>query len=657
MYSIESHSRKSIRSVRQRCRTNILTTAPAQGGGSLRWGPRELLWLILLLSLAIPLRAFMLFADMTPTGDAAARYYPLAYNLLMGHGFSTNLQPPYQPNDFDLPGYPGFVAGILWLFGRLQSVVFIQLMLELLTLFVVGRIVRRLNLPGRVQTVTLVIGLLCPFLPLWAARMMTEVVTTCLALIMCYMLVRVCDEHTRYKFCWWTLAGLVGGAVLLMRPDMIIAVPLMLLATALVTWRGGWRQWLRTSSGLSLGVLAVGLMLLPWTLRSYALFGVFQPIGRVGDQGLNGYVKWLGTWVDGTNYQKPYWWDILKPIGPDHFPRWKFSTAEQQKAERILVLAKRLKTFDGEPSRQFMELANEAQRVRPLQARLIAPLGRVMNTWSHMPEYIPLRALPGFIPTTPGLPTPAQDRAIAVFYVFWKCLSWLFIIGGLYALTLRRKGIAVIFALVIGRSLLPFASGLAVEPRYLMEALPVCFVFAALGVEALFLLAITMPKRLPAIGDKLKPLHHLPLGSRPHWQGAPAWMNLMARRARQVSARAKQVNGANANSFVPEQRLAWRVSYPSHHRLLSRKALAPRRTIRRGRVNPLSERSVEPTLAIGNRSRSIMPTRPYFSRVRRSRTRSLTTRRSATSLVTTRTTTTATKSAGSRASPVPVKSS
>ena len=49
----------------------------------------------------------------------------------------------------------------------------------------------------------------------------------------------------------------------------------------------------------------------------------------------------------------------------------------------------------------------------------------------------------------------------------------------------RRADLALLFgAVVVGRSVLPFAIGIGVEPRYVAEALPACFLFASLLIEA-----------------------------------------------------------------------------------------------------------------------------------------------------------------------------
>lgn len=509
MPSLESHALWSQRRTRQQRRRHAplaSSVASPPSPAQPRWSAAGIGALVLLLSFAIPLRAYMLFADMTLSGDAKTRYYPLAANLLAGHGFSTNLKPPYQPNDFDLPGYPAFLTAILWVCNNLQAVVLVHLALELLTLFVMGRIMRRMKFSTRAQTTAIVLGLLCPCLPLWSARILTEVLATCLATLTCYALVRVCDEGTRTKLGWWMLAGVGCGLSLSVRPDMVLVVGFLILITAAVTWRGGWRQWARTAGGMALCGVAIALVLTPWTLRSYQLFGTIQPIGRVGDQGFNGYVKWLGTWVDDTNYQKPYWWDILKPTGPQHFPLWKLPTEERHQAERILALAKRLQTFDGVPSQQFMALTAAAKRQRPWQSNFGAPWHRIENTWNHVPNYMPLRALPLFATSVAGAPNRAEDHAVIILGYFWRLLSIMILMGLLYSVTLRQRALAVVFALILGRITLTFFSGLAVEARYMMEALPACFIFAALGLEAVWMLAPIGIRRLPALPAKLRAL-------------------------------------------------------------------------------------------------------------------------------------------------------
>jgi len=457
-------------------------------------------WALGILAAAVAMRVCLLLTDVSLSGDAMKRYYPLAMNLLAGHGFSINSAPPYTPHGFDQPGYPVFVAAIFWVLrNNLYAVVLAQIVLELATLFLMVRIVRALKLPQPVEVLALASGLLCPFLTLWSTRLMTEVLATFAVTLACYTFVLAATERTRHAGAW-VLCGLASGACMLIRPDLVIAVLLMAIVAAVTSGdessgyeRPGYQKpdcggWRRVSGRLATFALTVTLVMTPWTLRNYNQFGLVRPLGTVVDFQENGYIAWLGTWVDDTTFQQPYWWNVLKPIGPERFPSRQIpDDRERRRAMDAIALARRAKSFDGLPSRQFMALANEAKRRRPWQTEFMVPLRRTVMTWIRLPDYMPVQAfavLPLHAPVWAASVPPKEMQAglLDVLHGVWKLLLICMLLGSLCSLFLARKGVAILFALILGRSLLPFVSGIGTEPRYLLEALPACFILMALGL-------------------------------------------------------------------------------------------------------------------------------------------------------------------------------
>jgi hypothetical protein len=62
----------------------------------------------------------------------------------------------------------------------------------------------------------------------------------------------------------------------------------------------------------------------------------------------------------------------------------------------------------------------------------------------------------------------------------WTVLVVAALFGGFRALRDSLPGRWLVFALLCGRTLLPLVSGLASEPRYMLEAIAACFTLAAL---------------------------------------------------------------------------------------------------------------------------------------------------------------------------------
>lgn len=471
---------------------------------------RKKMVVLALIVAATGLRLWVLGSDGSPNGDSARRYLPLATNILAGNGFTTDVAPPYHPSGFDQPGYPLFLASLFGLTQHsLRAVVLAQLLMELGIVLLMCLIVRALKLGPRTEMAACVFGLVCPFLPVWSGLVMTEVAATFGATLTCYALLQSVVARRRDRFMWWSIAGLAGGAALLTRADMVVSLGLMVVAAAVLgctmrpkrrrfltrrrPFRSQWLVWARRTAicrrGLTAYACITVFMLLPWAARNYSTLGLWRPLGQVADQQSNGYVLWLGTWVDNTTYQESYWWRALNSNGPTAFPEDKLPDAgERAAAMAALDLARRRHRFAGEPSRRFFELANQARWNRPWSC-CTAPVKRLVSSWWMMAQFTPVCVLDGMGCRLGGEHSERERTVLYYLNRIWRCILLLGIAGLGYALWRRPRGFAILGALLLGRSLLPIVSGIGTEPRYLLEALPICFVFAGLGVEAAFVLA------------------------------------------------------------------------------------------------------------------------------------------------------------------------
>ncbi len=459
--------------------------------------------------LGILLRGLVLSSPLVLSGDAEARYVPLATNLWQGRGYSRQLSAPFRPDSFDQPGYPMFLAAVLEIDeGNLDAVVAFQLALETGIVFLIFAITDAAGLSRAVRLWALAIALICPFLPLWSGRAMTEIATTFCLSVLCWLCVQAARGEENFR--WWSWAGLAGALCLMVRADTLPAVALMLLFGALAQWRRGGKQRvrrlnfhitkqdgrtesaLRAAGGLSAALLILALTMAPWTWRNYRDFHELLPLGRVGEQQRNGYVVWLGTWVDDTRFHKPLWWDILKPDHDIRFPATEIPDAfERAQAVRGVELARKRQMFAGSASQLFFELAAQARQRAPLRTRLLVPIKRTAMTWLRMADYTPITAVRGFArdPARPHIPRAHEEFFIALISCGWHVLLGLALLGMARSLVEKLWLCAPLWALIIGRSLLPFVSGIGTEPRYMIEALPAVFVFGALGAMALVKLA------------------------------------------------------------------------------------------------------------------------------------------------------------------------
>jgi hypothetical protein len=370
--------------------------------------PRNAALLLLVIVFAFGMRAVILSSESRLGVDGRERYEKLARNIQEGRGFSKATDSGYVPEDFDQPGYPYFLAAIYSLpAGGDRAVAMVQALLELFTLLLVVLICRRLRLPQRVQIGALSLGLICPFLPRFGNMIMTEVPATFLVTLACYFLV---SAVTTANAKWWVLAGLAGGASLLVRADTIIAVGFMCVGAILLAALTNARSALSAALFLGLSLLVV---MAPWMARNYRAFNEPRPLGGTAGQTHSAYVDWLNTWADDPVYLDRYWWNALNSTYPAEFPTRKLVGDEKQKADNALALARSQGTFAGKPMQVFAGLAENAKHDRPWQSYVAVPVRRFAMTWIRMPSSIeskPGRAVG--ICFLGGPPGPHLDWAI-----------------------------------------------------------------------------------------------------------------------------------------------------------------------------------------------------------------------------------------------------
>jgi len=178
---------------------------------------------------------------------------------------------------------------------------------------------------------------------------------------------------------WWTLAGLIGGVAVMMRPDaglFLAAVGVTLVATsiwsavAIPIYRE--RHRFRSTgnaddqrdpkrrrrfalpahsktlagrvlvSGATFSVAFV-LVLAPWTIRNLQVFHLFQPLApqhaeMPGEFVPRGYLLWVRSWLDDQKYVAQFLWPLeVEPIDVDELPDSAFDSPEEKKRVAALL--------------------------------------------------------------------------------------------------------------------------------------------------------------------------------------------------------------------------------------------------------------------------------------------------------------------------------
>lgn len=217
--------------------------------------------------------------------------------------------------------------------------------------------------------------------------------------------------------------------------------------------------------------------LVPWTVRNWADFHVFQPLApRYNDPGepdLAGARRWLRTWtIDFVSTAYVCWNFPDAYINPADLPQRAFDSPEQR--EQTLALIKEFNqtyTLPDSLVQRFAALADERIRDHPMRYYVVLPLLRDADMllrprtieykldvdwwrWSHHPAQSAWAILLGLI---------------NLFYV--AAATWAFVRGRVPLAWML--GSYLIFRFIILGTLE------APEPRYTVECFPVLIIAAA----------------------------------------------------------------------------------------------------------------------------------------------------------------------------------
>lgn len=267
------------------------TVEPGAGAGAVR---RFGLALGLICLGAVVVRVLVITVvdpHVPPLGDASA-YHHLANNLADGHGYIR----PFDLLKFHLvvptAEYPPLHPFVLSLFARLglRSVEQQRLVLGAIgtgTVALVGLVGRRLTGPAT-GLVAAALAALSPMFFLADATLMSETLFAFLVTLSLLLALRLREQPSIGRA---LVLGLVLGAAVLTRAEAAV-LALLLFAPLLFRRRATWAE--RLAPAL-LGVLAVAVVVVPWTVRNQTTFHEFVPVSNN-----------LGTALAGANCGPTY---------------------------------------------------------------------------------------------------------------------------------------------------------------------------------------------------------------------------------------------------------------------------------------------------------------------------------------------------------------
>jgi hypothetical protein len=209
-------------------------------------------------------------------------------------------------------------------------------------------------------------------------------------------------QSAAYNRWLWLVSAALAWSILL-RPDqglLAAAVIPAMLWRALAAPRSGSPlprgPRLLLAAPIVAAALCTLLPLLPWTIRNWRTFHVFQPLAPrsaldPGEQQLNGFPRWYRTWAiefDSTEYV--YWNYWSDPIEAKYLPARAYTpgctthsaTRPDLRRRTVALLDDYNRRTSAMPAidARFDELARERIQAGPLCYYISLPLARLLNT-------------------------------------------------------------------------------------------------------------------------------------------------------------------------------------------------------------------------------------------------------------------------------------
>jgi Dolichyl-phosphate-mannose-protein mannosyltransferase len=386
-------------------------------------GRGRALCFLAILALGLGLR--LDYAIRTPSHpvDDARAYARISSALHRGEGFTQGEGPGYRhlqsANNY-APGLPLLTAGIYAVRGAADEeaalVVFALIgSLAVPLAFLLGR---RLGGPtaGLVAMAPVAIY---PALLEYGGMLMTEPLATTVLAGALLCLLRACEQRRPQP---WIGAGLLLGALAMLRPEYLVLVPLLpaLALYRLYRGEGHWRRGLLTGPALVVGLAC--LVVLPWTVRNFVVFERVVPISTGGGQ-----LLYEGSYI---------------PAGPDP------ERIVPVLLERYPWIGRQLGPLPG-PIYRGEAVALLAAREHPGTDADVALRGMAIDAYGHALTHEPLR-LAGFLAGKVWLAwtDPARD---VMRLPYWRAMQIALLLAAAFGLAiglLRRSFEAVLLATV-----------------------------------------------------------------------------------------------------------------------------------------------------------------------------------------------------------------
>lgn len=455
---------------------------------------RKGLWIALALISGAALRLWFLIVYPQVGGDTWV-YGGIAKNWMLHgvYGITGPSPEGLHPTLIRLPGYPLFLRACFSLFGveHYNAVMILQIGIDLATCLLIAAFARRIW-NQRAAWCALWLAVLCPFTANYTAAPLTEVLELFSIALAFYTLPRWLQ---RPSWPWTLLMAAAWSYAALLRPDGALLAVTLCPAMILFAWRRPGRAR-RIRRALACGLLSI-LPFIPWTLRNWRTFHVFQPLapryaedpGESTDPGFNRWIR--AVCADLACTSDIYWNANTAAISPASLPVRALDTPAQKR--ETLALLRRYN--DGDEitpaiDAAFNRLAEQLIHRHPFRYYVVLPVMRLADMW--------LRPRTDLMWTDVHWWRYWNDPSDWVIGMGLAVLNLAYLVAALAGFLRRPRFAGVILAFVLLRCALLITLQ-APEPRYTLECFPPLIALAGVALSGWELRRrLSPPDEIPA---------------------------------------------------------------------------------------------------------------------------------------------------------------